>query len=95
MDLSVREYPPDALSRRFELHRTEDETGISGTGLVAWGVLFPDGKVATRWNSKIAQTCTWDSLEDVMAIHGHGGKTHLIWLDASAMVTSAAFASRR
>lgn len=29
--------------RRFQLHRDHDITGVSGPGVVADGVLFPDG----------------------------------------------------
>lgn len=31
--------------RRFELHREEDVSGVSGTGVVAEGVAFSDGRV--------------------------------------------------
>jgi len=34
--------------RRFFLDRMEDETGVSGSGLVAEGVVFWDGTVAMR-----------------------------------------------
>lgn len=70
--------------RLFKLVRDQDVSGISGTGLVAWGVQFPDGRVATRWNGVIAQTCAWDSIEHVERIHGHGGATRLVWLDGAA-----------
>lgn len=78
-DLTSR--PHEGQHKRFILRRDADVTGLSGTGVVAWGVLFPDGKVATRWNSAIAQTCAFDSIEDVEAIHGHQGKTRVVWLD--------------
>lgn len=67
--------------RRFILYRSEDVTGLSGTGVVAWGILFPDGHVSTRWNGHPAQTCVWDRIDDVIAIHGHAGATRLVWLD--------------
>ncbi|GAB2762467.1 hypothetical protein [Nocardioides pakistanensis] len=68
-------------TRRFELHRDVDVSGISGTGVVADGVLFPDGHVATRWRSLVAQTCAWDSITDVEHVHGHGGATRIVWID--------------
>ena len=37
--------------RAFVLQRNEDETGVSGTGIVAEGVEFSDGTVALRWTS--------------------------------------------
>jgi hypothetical protein len=67
--------------RRFELIRDEDITGISGTGVVAWGVEFPDGKVVTRWNGDIAQISVWERIDDVAAIHGHEGATRIEWMD--------------
>lgn len=60
----------------FHLVRDEDESGVSGTGRVAVGVVFPDGTVALRWNTATASTAVYDSLEDVITIHGHGGKTY-------------------
>lgn len=67
--------------RRFRLIRSEDVSGISGIGHVADGVLFEDGKVVTRWRSEVAQTCVWDSIGDVEAIHGHNGMTRIEWID--------------
>lgn len=71
----------DTAPRRFVLKRDEDVTGLSGTGVVAWGVIFPDGRVATRWKSEVAQTCAFDSIEDVIHVHGHHGRTRVVWLD--------------
>ena len=67
--------------RRFRLVRNIDETGVSGTGIVCEGVQFTDGNVATRWLNRIAQTCVWDSIEDMEAIHGHNGNTVVVWMD--------------
>ena len=54
---------------------------MSGTGDVAHGCLFPDGKVAVRWCvGTHRSTSLWDSLEAVEAIHGHGGKTKVVWV---------------
>ena len=80
MNTKSRPHDPTKF-RRFLLDRVEDETGISGTGVVAFGVVFPDDKVVTRWNSDVAQTCVWESLEEMEVIHGHNGKTQIIWLD--------------
>jgi hypothetical protein len=67
--------------RRFQLVREVDVSGVSGTGVVAYGVEFPDGVVVTRWDARIAQTCVWESIADVEAIHGHNGCTVVEWLD--------------
>jgi hypothetical protein len=69
------------LPRRFALNRVVDETGISGTGLVAFGVNFPDGTAVIRWNTAHTSTAVYGSMEDVEAIHGHGGLTEIVWLD--------------
>lgn len=68
--------------RRFELIRSEDVHGVSGTGMVAWGVQFPDGVVVVRWCvTEVRQTSVWERLDDVMAVHGHDGRTIVRWLD--------------
>jgi hypothetical protein len=66
--------------RLFKLVRNEDETGVSGTGEVAGGVIWPDGKVSMRWFTTTASTAFYDSIEDVEEIHGHGGKTQVQFL---------------
>ncbi len=72
--------------RRFHLLRDKDVTGFSGTGLIAWGVQFPDGKVVTRWNGDIAQIGVWEDIEHVKAVHGHGGFTRIEWIDDDGWV---------
>ena len=68
--------------RTFALHRTEDETGVSGTGVVAHGVIWPDGTVALRWCvGEHHSTVIHASIEAVEAIHGHGGKTRVAYAD--------------
>ncbi len=61
--------------RMFDLVRLEDVTGVSGTGVVAWGCVFPDGRAVLRWATQRASSALYDSLEDVEEIHGHGGRT--------------------
>lgn len=73
--------PSDDDPRRFILIRKEDVTGVSGTGVVVWGVVFPDGTATYRWNTPTATTCVGDSIDDVIAIHGHNGATELVWID--------------
>ena len=67
--------------RRFFLDRIKDSTGVSGTGRVADGVLFDDGRCVLRWRSAHTSTATYDSLADLEAIHGHNGATKVRWLD--------------
>lgn len=68
--------------RRFVLQRNEDVSGISGTGVVAEGVEFSDGRVALRWvTNQHRSTVLWESMEAVQAIHGHNGSTVVEWVD--------------
>lgn len=68
--------------RTFELHRTHDVTGVSGAGIVAEGVQFSDGRCAYRWRGELATTVTADSIADVERIHGHEGRTRVVWTGA-------------
>ena len=64
--------------RLFVLNRTEDETGVSGTGIVAQGVEFDNGRCALTWIvGEVTSVAIYDRIEDVELIHGHGGKTKL------------------
>lgn len=67
--------------RRFHLRRIEDETGISGTGVVVEGIQFSDGTVAMRWLTSTTSTGIYSSMRDVLYIHGHEGRTVVEWLD--------------
>jgi hypothetical protein len=69
--------------RRFELHRHEDPSGISGTGIVAEGVEFTDGTVALRWLGEWPVTTNHHDrgIQSVQALHGHSGRTEVVWLD--------------
>lgn len=61
--------------------RDTDVTGVSGVGTVVWGIQFPDGTCAYRWNSRYRTTTVADCIDDVEKIHGHGGATSVVWLD--------------
>ena len=67
--------------RRFRMKRNVDESGVSGTGNVAYGCEFSDGSVALRWNTRIACSAVYSSINDLQAIHGHGGATIIEWID--------------
>lgn len=67
--------------RRFVLNRIEDETGVSGTGIVAFGCKWPDGGAALRWAGEVASTAVYADMRQLERIHGHGGKTVIEWLD--------------
>jgi hypothetical protein len=66
--------------------RDEDETGISGTGAVAEGVEFSDGTVALRWLSAWPTSVVFHDrgIKAVEAVHGHGGKTRIVFTGTTA-----------
>lgn len=71
-------------TRRFELHRHIDSTGVSGVGVVADGVAFTEADVVVlRWRGKWPTTVALHErgIESVEAIHGHGGNTKIVWID--------------
>lgn len=69
--------------RRFVLQRHVDETGVSGTGVVAEGVEFTNGVVALSWVSQFPTSVVFHhrGIESVKAIHGHNGNTEIVFLD--------------
>lgn len=65
--------------RLFYLQRDEDETGISGTGTVAEGVEFDDGQCVISWLTRYHSVAIYPNVDELEAIHGHGGKTKVVW----------------
>ena len=65
--------------KTFVLWRRADETGVSGTGVVAEGVLFSTGKCVLAWLTEYKSVAVYDSLEELEAIHGHDGKTLVLF----------------
>jgi hypothetical protein len=65
----------------FLLVRDEDETGVSGTGVVAKGVELANGSCLMKWTVGPAQSIVlYESMTDLVRIHGHGGKTKAQYL---------------
>jgi hypothetical protein len=70
--------------RRFAMRRWDDPTGVSGVGIVAYGVAWSDDRVVMRWlgtTTGVAQVCVFDSMDDLMRVHGHGGRSEVVWVD--------------
>lgn len=67
--------------RRFVLVRDVDHTGMSGTGLVAEGVVWSDDSATVRWRGERSSLVHWRCLEDVESVHGHDGTTRVVWVD--------------
>jgi len=76
----------------FAVMRHEDETGVSGAGLVAYGAVFPNGKAVLAWTveGKPQSVAIYDSIHDLYAVHvgPHRGKTELCWITLPAELES-------
>lgn len=69
------------LTRLFLLKRDEDVTGVSGTGVVAAGIRFANGMALQVWLRRPYSAALYGSIDDLEAIHGHGGKTRIEWIN--------------
>ena len=70
--------------RRFHLNREVDESGVSGTGVVAVGVILPSGKAIIEWTTTQAGVPglgIYDDIAGLEKIHGHGGATEIVFDD--------------
>lgn len=69
------QYVRSVRPRTFYLYRSTDDTGVSGTGMVAEGAEFSDGTCVLRWLTETSSTAVYASMADLVAIHGHSGAT--------------------
>jgi len=64
---------------------TPNDQPVSGTGVVATGVVWPDGHAALRWKADdhdaASSTSAWTSVADLLRVHGHDGLSEIIYLD--------------
>lgn len=67
--------------KTFYLDRIKDVNGLSGTGIVAVGAVYPNGKAHMQWVSYKTSFEMHDTIENLMDIHGHNGGTVLVWGD--------------
>lgn len=70
--------------RTFTVERGNDESGISGTGIVMEGVEFSNGRVVVRWTSIPCSVVHWDSFEDLwkICVAGHPTNATIVrWSD--------------
>lgn len=70
------------FGKPFVLVRDTDVSGVSGTGVVANGIEWPDGHAAIHWTGSDYPTTTPHpvGIASVLAVHGHGGATRIVWL---------------
>ena len=62
----------------FHLERDVDTSGVSGTGIVAYGCVLPSGKVVMEWNSEFPTIEILDNVGKLYTIHGHHGNTRVV-----------------
>ena len=67
--------------KTFYLFRHTDVNGLSGTGVVAVGAVYPNGKAHMQWVSFKSSFEMHESIDALIDIHGHNGATELIWGD--------------
>lgn len=65
--------------RLFHLRRIEDVSGVSGTGIVAEGVQFSNGRCALSWLTQYTSVAIYEDIATLIKIHEHGGRTILEW----------------
>ncbi len=68
--------------RRFHLNRLDDETGISGKGIVTEGYQFNSGICVMKWLTGTSSVAIYANIDHVVIIHGHNGKTVVEWDEA-------------
>ena len=73
------------MAQTFKLIRRKDLSGVSGTGLVAEGVVFKNGKAVLCWTRPPYAVSVFDSTGEMMSVHGHGGSTELVWDEPRAV----------
>lgn len=66
----------------FYLLRKEDVSGVSGTGVVAMGAIYPSGQVYLEWiASNHVSWGIFNNIDELIQLHGHEGKTQVIMGD--------------
>jgi hypothetical protein len=67
------------MIKTFKLVRDEDESGVSGTGVVAEGVILSNGQCVLSWLTKHRSLGIYPTIQELENIHGHGGKTKVVY----------------
>lgn len=79
--LYLRRIMLNGIIKTFHLLRLVDKTGTSGTGVVAIGAILPSNRVILEWTSSEKTETIFESIEQVIRLHGHQGATVLVWGD--------------
>lgn len=71
--------------KKFTMYRPVDETGVSGLGLVAQGVVFADGTASVQWVCPPAAgdvvTKKWESFLEIHVRQHPKNQTIITWED--------------
>lgn len=67
-------------ARLFHLVRQSDISGVSGTGVVAIGTEYPNGKCTISWLHEVSCIGVYDSMSQLITIHGHEGRTTVAYI---------------
>lgn len=69
------------MYRKGDLSQTHDANQVNAAHEPQFeGVEFSDGRVAVRWLTAKASVSVWDSMDDLLAIHGHPEyDSELVW----------------
>jgi hypothetical protein len=74
---AIRTWP-----RAFVLIRSLDVSGVSGTGVIAEGVVWWNGSASVCWRGRMpSMTFFPGGIPAIEAIHGHAGSTRVHYLD--------------
>lgn len=64
--------------QEFYLVRAIDDSGVSGTGVVARGVRLLSGQCVLEWQTQLAGMGIYPNLTTLLQVHGHSGHTKLM-----------------
>ena len=53
----------------YDMIRTTDQTGVSGTGRIAQMAVFEDGSAVVRWLTGKDSTVCWAKYQDALDVH--------------------------
>ena len=65
--------------RTFKLKRNQDLSGVSGTGIVAEGVVLSDGECVLHWLSAFGSISIYRTMDDLVRVHGHEGASEVVY----------------
>jgi hypothetical protein len=67
--------------RRFLVIRNQEVSDIPNSDVIAEGTVFSDGMSVIRWLREPCSMSVFNTVDDVLAVHGHEGKTQLQFVD--------------